>query len=215
MKLIPASSLSHVDYRSGIVCLMFFSIKWHPGISGCDISDHNNSKRSLLSWVVVIQKEGRAHMAVPALLLVWHRLFRFSFSFVKNFDLFYFYFFWKKKLISSSFFKKKLIFLSCISSQCHTNRRMGTATRAHSPFGMTLTQASRDLFLHDVVHFNHWSGLALGNYTTTGLYSSHRFNWPWNWKNCQRIICNWISRTGLAIDRFILFKYDCVSSRLG
>ncbi len=31
------------------------------------------TKRSLMSWVVVIPKEGRASVAVPALLLVWHR----------------------------------------------------------------------------------------------------------------------------------------------
>ncbi len=41
------------------------------------------TKRSLMSWVVVIAKQGRAHMAAPALLLVWHWLFRFmTFSFL-------------------------------------------------------------------------------------------------------------------------------------
>ncbi len=34
------------------------------------------AKRSLMSWVVVIPKEGRGHRAAPALLLVWHRLFK-------------------------------------------------------------------------------------------------------------------------------------------
>ncbi len=38
------------------------------------ISGRRHTKRSLMSWVVVIPKEGRAHMA--ALLLVWHRLFQ-------------------------------------------------------------------------------------------------------------------------------------------
>ena len=34
------------------------------------------AKRSLMSWVIVIPKEGRARGAAPALLLVWHRLFQ-------------------------------------------------------------------------------------------------------------------------------------------
>ncbi len=32
------------------------------------------AKKVLMSWVVVIPKEGRAHMTSPVLLLVWHRL---------------------------------------------------------------------------------------------------------------------------------------------
>ncbi len=32
------------------------------------------AKRSLMSWVVIMPKEGRARRAAPALLLVWHRL---------------------------------------------------------------------------------------------------------------------------------------------
>ncbi len=42
-----------------------------------------HGKGSLMDWVVVIPKEGRA----PALLLVWHRLFRWSF-FLKRFFFF-------------------------------------------------------------------------------------------------------------------------------
>ncbi len=37
------------------------------------------TKRSLMPWVVVIPKEGRARLPSPALLLVQHRLFRFFF----------------------------------------------------------------------------------------------------------------------------------------
>ncbi len=55
------------------------------------------AKRSLMSWVV-IPKEGWARGAAPALLLVWHRLFRiffliFFFFFVFFVENFWFFFF--------------------------------------------------------------------------------------------------------------------------
>ncbi len=54
------------------------------------------TKRSIISWVVVIPKEGWARVAAPALLLVWHRLFRFYFwkkKFSKFCWIFFFFFF--------------------------------------------------------------------------------------------------------------------------
>ncbi len=45
------------------------------------------AKRSLMSWVGVIPKEGRARGAAPALLLVWHRLFKFFLKKKLNFFL--------------------------------------------------------------------------------------------------------------------------------
>ncbi len=47
-----------------------------------------HARRSLMSWVAVIPKEGRACMAAPTLLLVWHRPFRFFWFF-----FFFFFFF--------------------------------------------------------------------------------------------------------------------------
>ena len=44
------------------------------------------AKRSLMSWVVVIPKEGQPRGAAPNLLLVWHRLFRFFFFFFEKND---------------------------------------------------------------------------------------------------------------------------------
>ncbi len=70
-------------------------------------------------WVVVILKEGWAYVAAPALLLVWHRLFRIVLKKNKQtifyFILFYFYFFfwiWHRlfppqQKSKSIFFKKK------------------------------------------------------------------------------------------------------------
>ncbi len=58
------------------------------------------AKRSLMSWVVVIPKGGRARVAAPALLLVRHRLFRFFiFEFWKKILKFPFFFFWKVGVI--------------------------------------------------------------------------------------------------------------------
>ena len=57
------------------------------------------AKRSLMSWIVVIPKEWRARGAAPALLLVWHWLFRFfggkNFFWKKFFDFFFLVFFFK------------------------------------------------------------------------------------------------------------------------
>ncbi len=50
----------------------------------------------------------------------------------------------KKKKIT--FFQKKFFFQKIIKSRCHTKRRAGAAPRARSSFGMTPTQAMRDLF---------------------------------------------------------------------
>ncbi len=44
---------------------------WHVLICG-----QRYAKRSLMSWVYVIPKEGPVHVATPALLLVWHWLFK-------------------------------------------------------------------------------------------------------------------------------------------
>ena len=91
-------------------------------------------KRSLISWVVVIPKEGWfvCKLYGYALLLVWHRLFSFFFLFLKIYILFllfylfiFFNFFWK--------------------SRYHRKRRAGAAMRAHPCFGVAPTQAIRDL----------------------------------------------------------------------
>ncbi len=44
-------------------------------ISGKNKIGLHYAKRPLMSWVVVIPKEGWAHVAAPILLLVWHWLF--------------------------------------------------------------------------------------------------------------------------------------------
>ncbi len=62
-------------------------VQLHFPIMGCV-----TQKRSLMSWFVVIPKEGWACVAMPVLLLVWHRLVRFFFLifdfFFKSRDLF-------------------------------------------------------------------------------------------------------------------------------
>ncbi len=66
--------------------------------------------------------------------LVWHRLFKKK----------------KKKNKKEKFFSTKKTNNSKqinLKSQCHTKRRIGTATRTHPSFGMTPTQAIRDLFV--------------------------------------------------------------------
>ncbi len=86
------------------------------------------AKRSLMAWVIVVPKEGRVCVAVPTLILVWHRLFQKK---LKE----------KFKKIYNIFFLQKIL-----KSRCHTKRRAGAATRARPSFGMTQTQDIRDLF---------------------------------------------------------------------
>ncbi len=54
----------------------------------------HKAKRSLMSWVVVITKEGRAQVAAPTLLFVWKRLFIIFGKkiFLKNFFFLFFFF---------------------------------------------------------------------------------------------------------------------------
>ncbi len=84
-----------------------------------------HAKRTLMSWVIVLPKEGWACVAAPIFLLVWHRLFGIQNISKKNN---------KKKKKNSE-------------SRCHTKRRVGAATRAHPSFGMTTAQDIRDLFV--------------------------------------------------------------------
>ncbi len=83
------------------------------------------AKRSLMSWVVVIPKEGWTGNP-SILLLVWHRLFK------------------KKILIFFLKFIYSIHFFFFLKSRCHTKRRM---LPVHPSFGMTMTQDIRDLFV--------------------------------------------------------------------
>ncbi len=91
----------------------------------------HHAKRSLMSWVVVIPKEGWARGAALILLLIWHRLFRFFY-------------------LELGFFAKpssyRTIIVLVLKSRCHTKRRAGGATHARPSFGMTQTQDIRDFF---------------------------------------------------------------------
>ncbi len=80
----------------------------------CYKTDQLHAKRSLISWVVVISKEGRACMATPALLLVWHRLFGKE-------DFFYFHFL----------------------SQCHNKTRAGAVMRNAAQVWLVICQIGR------------------------------------------------------------------------
>ena len=79
-----------------------------------------------MSWVDVIPKEGRMHVAALALLLVWQRLVRI---------------FWKKKILFKNFWYFFLFFLS----RCHTRAPV-----------LLVWQWIRTLgtFLHNATHFS-------------------------------------------------------------
>ncbi len=99
-------------------------------VYGVLTGEPHHAKRSLMAWVVVIPKEGRVRGAVPALILVWHWLF---ILFCREFDTFGF----------SSMGKQlgKVPYLSILIYE----RWAGAAPCAGPSFGMTTTQAIRDL----------------------------------------------------------------------
>ncbi len=90
------------------------------------------AKRYLMSWVVVIPKEGRARVTPTFYIFFWQKFF---FLFLNFFFFFFFFFFFLK-------------------SRCHTKRRAGAAPRARPSCGMTPTQAIRDLFARHHPYFH-------------------------------------------------------------
>ncbi len=97
-----------------------------------------HTKRSLMSWVVVIPKEGRAHVAAPA-------FFWYDTNFL-DFVLFCFFFVLFILFIYLFYFILFIYFFFLKSLCCYTKRRVGATTCAYPSFGMTPSQDIRDLF---------------------------------------------------------------------
>ena len=71
---------SYSESRNYFICYFCMSstmVNW----TSSSVHGQRKVKRSLMSWVVVIPKEGRALVATPTLLLVWHRLLKKNLKF--------------------------------------------------------------------------------------------------------------------------------------